>query len=133
MNVISSLENMGLSLSLRENDKLSVKRLARLNREEREYALCLARQHKDSIVGELHKRSLSLSGEPTPEQIAHARRMLVDCPSSGGKLHCWNCSRCDAARTCTAWRSRRADVEFFRKSGEPYSLSLVKEVLEVLQ
>ena len=77
------------------------------------------------------------SGEPTPtpEQIAHAQRMLVDCPSTGGKLHCWHCSRCGDARRCMAWRSRRADVEFFRRSERPYSLYLVEEMAapEVLQ
>jgi hypothetical protein len=58
--------------------------------------------------------------------------MLVDCPATGGKLHCWNCSRCPATETCQAWRGHRADVEFFRQSEKPYSLHLV-EAPEVLQ
>ena len=65
-------------------------------------------------------------GEPTPEQIAHARRMLVNCPFTGGKLHCWHCSRCDDAGTCRAWRIRRRDVELFRNCEAPYSLFLVE-------
>lgn len=72
-------------------------------------------------------RDKGLDAEPpTAAQLGHARRMLVDCPSSGAKLHCWHCSRCGNARRCTAWRTRRADVAFFRKSGEPYSLFLVE-------
>lgn len=65
--------------------------------------------------------------DPTPAQLAYARRMLVDCSTTGGKLHCWHCSRCSKAQVCTAWHSRRADVEFFRQSEEPYSLYLVEE------
>lgn len=76
----------------------------------------------------------SLLDDPTAAQLDHARRMLVDCPSTDGKLHCWYCSRCDDARTCTAWRALRQDVEFFRKSGEPYSLFLVESgAVEVVQ
>lgn len=78
--------------------------------------------------------SVGGNDEPTPAQLDHARRMLVDCPSTGGKLHCWHCSRCDDTRTCSAWRTRRHDVEFFRKSGEPYSLFLVEcGAVEVVQ
>jgi hypothetical protein len=74
------------------------------------------------------------TSDPTPEQIAHARRMLVDCPETKGKLHCWHCSRCDRARRCTAWRIRRNDVEFFRQSEKPYSLFLVESgAVEVVQ
>ena len=72
--------------------------------------------------------------EATPEQIAHARRMLVACPLTGGKLHCWHCSRCGDSQACRTWRTRRADVEFFRHSGPPYSLYLVEgDAVEVLQ
>lgn len=71
---------------------------------------------------------------PTPEQIAHARRMLVVCPSTGGKRHCGHCSRCGDARTCSAWHGRRYDVEFFRRSHEPFSLFLVESgAVEVVQ
>lgn len=78
-------------------------------------------------------RHLPPSDDPSPEQLAHARRMLVDCPSTGGKLHCWYCSRCGDARTCSAWRSHRRDVEFYKNSEEPLSLRLVEEVPGVLQ
>lgn len=67
---------------------------------------------------------------PPPEQIHQARRMLVDCPCTDGKLHCWYCSRCTAARTCRTWLSRRADVKFFRGSDKPYSLILLEECKE---
>ena len=72
---------------------------------------------------------------PDPAALAHARRMLVSCPVQGRSLHCWYCSRCSEAGKCPAWRSRRADVEFFRKSEKPYSLYLVEEMEsgEVLQ
>ena len=64
--------------------------------------------------------------DPTPEQIAHARRMLVRCPAKGRDLHCWYCSRCGDARKCKAWHTRSSDVEFFRQSERPYSLYLVE-------
>lgn len=65
--------------------------------------------------------------DPTAAQLDHARHMLVDCPSIGGKLHCWHCAHCDKALTCTAWRIRRSDVERFRQSEKPYSLYLVEK------
>ncbi len=72
--------------------------------------------------------------DPTPEQIAHARRMLVDCPATRGKRHCWHCSRCGDARKCSAWRARAAYVESFRQSEKPYSLFLVESgAVEVIQ
>jgi hypothetical protein len=81
------------------------------------------REHKAAILEALQAPP---PDEPTPAQIDHARRMLVDCPSTGGKRHCWHCSRCDKTQTCAAWRSRRADVEFFREGRKPYSLYLVE-------
>ena len=68
------------------------------------------------------------SDEPDPAALAHARRLLVTCPVQGRILHCWYCSRCSEAGKCSAWRSRRSDVEFFRQSGKPYSLYLVEEM-----
>ena len=65
---------------------------------------------------------------PDPAALAHAQRMLISCPVQGRSLHCWYCSRCSEAGTCSAWRSRRADVEFFRKSEKPYSLNLLEEM-----
>ena len=69
---------------------------------------------------------------PTPEQIAYARTLLVACPSTGGKRHCWHCSRCENAKTCTAWHRLAVKVEFFKGSYEPYSL-YVAETPEVIQ
>ncbi len=72
--------------------------------------------------------------ESTPEQLAHARTLLVDCPVSRGKRHCWHCSRCGDARKCSAWRARAAYVESFRQSEKPYSLFLVESgAVEVTQ
>ena len=122
MNAVTSLESLGLSLSLSENGKLAVEGLKRLSHEEREYALSLAQTHKSAIVSALRKQLT----QPDSAALEHARRMLVDCPSTKGKRHCWHCSRCAEARTCTAWRTRRADVERFRQSGKPYSLYLVE-------
>jgi hypothetical protein len=72
------------------------------------------------------------SDEPTPEQIAHARRMMLLCPALGERIHCWWCSRCFGAESggCKAWRSHRDEVEFFRQSEEPFSLSLAEGVLQ---
>ena len=70
--------------------------------------------------------SLEKYDTPTPEQITHANCMLVMCPVQGRNLHCWHCSRCGDTQTCKVWQTRRADVEFFRKSGPPFSLYLVE-------
>ena len=79
----------------------------------------------------------SFVNEPTlaPAALAHARSLLVACPVQRRGLHCWYCSRCSEVARCTAWRSRRHDVEFFRNSEKPYSLYLVEEAegAEVLQ
>jgi hypothetical protein len=85
-------------------------------------ALC----HNDFVKMMSDKPYRDNDSSPTPEQLAHARRMLVDCPSTGGKRHCWYCSGCEKARTCAAWRTRRRDVEFYRHSGKPSSLALVE-------
>jgi hypothetical protein len=70
---------------------------------------------------------------PSTLELAYARSLLVNCPSTGGKLHCWHCSRCDRARKCAAWLPQRPNVIFFKRSEEPYSLFLVEEVPGVLQ
>lgn len=70
---------------------------------------------------------LGVKGAPLAV-IEHAKRMLIYCPTAGGKLHCWYCSRCDKAPTCTAWRCRRQDVEFFMGSCEPYSLYVASKM-----
>ena len=74
---------------------------------------------------------------PTSEQITHAERMLVDCPSTPGvKVHCWYCSRCDRVSQCRAWRHLSADVKWFKLSGPPYSLYVAETIqaeAEVLQ
>lgn len=64
---------------------------------------------------------------PSPAAIAYARSLLVTCPAQRRKLHCWHCSRCSGAESCAAWRGLRRDVDFFRSSGQPYSLYLVEE------
>ncbi|MDR1241796.1 MAG: hypothetical protein LBM00_03270 [Deltaproteobacteria bacterium] len=133
MNAVSTLESMGLRVSLNKSGGLSLAGLQTLSVDDRQVALALARENKASILEEL-RHPASTADDPTPEQIAHARRMLVDCPTAEGKLHCWHCSRCDRARRCTAWRIRRNDVEFFRQSEAPYSLFLVEsDTSEVLQ
>ena len=65
--------------------------------------------------------------EITPEEIAYAQKMLVDCFITGGKIHCWYCAACPDSETCRAWHPRRADVELFRKSDKPASLLLMEE------
>ena len=69
----------------------------------------------------------SLAEIPTPEEIAYAQKMLVDCFITGGKIHCWYCAACPDSETCRAWHPRRADVELFRKSDKPASLLLMEE------
>ena len=65
------------------------------------------------------------NGKPfNPEQIAYAENLIVDCPTQNRKLHCWRCADCETAHTCTAWRSKKSDVEFFRMSEKPYSLHI---------
>lgn len=121
MNVITSLENMGLVVRIGDAGDLVLSGLQSLSAEDRRVAVDMAKGNKPAIMEELRWRSC-MGDAPAPEQIAHAQRMLVDCPVNGGELHCWYCSRCSEARTCSAWRTRRADVDMFRQSGEPYSL-----------
>jgi hypothetical protein len=73
-------------------------------------------------------RHLPLEDEFTPvtAALAHAQRMLVRCPIQKRDLHCWHCSSCGEAQKCRAWHTRRHDVEFFKGSEKPYSLSLVE-------
>ena len=73
---------------------------------------------------------------PTPEQVNHARRLIVDCPMNEWKVHIWYCARCQRANQCGAWRHLREEVELMRESGKPYSLHLaetLKEAVEVAQ
>lgn len=70
-----------------------------------------------------------VADSPTPEQITHATRMMVDCPNTPGvKWHCWYCSRCDRANKCNAWRYLAADVKWFKLSGPPYSLLVAESI-----
>jgi len=64
----------------------------------------------------------------TPEQIIHARRMMLKCPIWGW-LHCWHCSRCDDASRCTVWRAKQLYVIFFRDSERPHSLDIAEELM----
>ncbi|MDL2317073.1 hypothetical protein LJC59_08385 [Desulfovibrio sp. OttesenSCG-928-A18] len=123
MNAVRQLENMGLSLILDQGNWFILGGLKSLPVESRRQAVAFAKEHKPAILEELRKRA----DEPTPTQLAHARRMLVDCPSTGGKLHCWHCSRCPEAARCSAWHGHRNDVTFFRQSEKPASLFLAEE------
>ena len=135
MNAVSVLHGMGLSVRLDEEGALVLGGLKGLPPEDRGAAVKLARENKSAIVEALQKASPAAHTEEQHAALAHARRLLVYCPSTGEKLHCWHCSRCDKTRTCTAWRGRRTDVEFFRRSEKPFSFSLLQslEAPEVLQ
>lgn len=126
MNIVASLENMGLAVRIDDAGALAMIGLQSLSAEDRRVAVAMAKENKAAIMEEMRQRSCR-EDAPTPEQIAHARYMLVNCPVTRGKRHCWHCSRCDDARTCAAWNSRRSDVAFFRQSEEPYSLFLVED------
>ena len=128
MNAVSVLRDMGLSVRLDEEGALVLGGLKSLPPEDRGAAVRLARENKTAIVEALQMASpVAHTEEQHAAALAHARRLLVPCPATGGKLHCWHCSRCDKARSCRAWRGRRADVEFFRQSEEPFSLFLVEQ------
>ena len=128
MNAVFILRDMGLSVRLDEEGALVLGGLKSLPSDARKYAVGLAREQKASIVEVLQSASpVAHLEEEHAAALAHARRMLVDCPSTGGKLHCWNCSRCPDAASCQAWRGHRSDVEFFRRSEEPLSLFLVEQ------
>jgi hypothetical protein len=126
MNVCEILLNMGLTLELTEDGKLALEGLNRLNLEEREFALNLAKKNKVDILKEL-RRSSAPKDAPDPAAVAHARRMQLLCPSLGKEVHLWTCSRCSGTEPggCTAWLPRRAEVEFFRRSDAPLSFFLV--------
>jgi hypothetical protein len=125
MSAVSILESIGLSLRLDGEGGLVLDGMKNLPPEDRAYALKVARGHKAAIVEALQN--------PSPAALAHARRMTIPCPASGDDRHIWHCSRCGAAGRCTAWRSRRSEVEFFRGSEEPFSLFLVEGELGLLQ
>jgi hypothetical protein len=120
----TELEGMGLSFTS-TGGKLAVGGLKRLSPEQREFALTLAKENKAAILEELQRR----------EELDYAFSLLVDCPARLRHLHCWYCSRCGQARRCAAWRPHRPDVEFFKRSKEPASLTLLEtlEAEEVLQ
>lgn len=115
------LKSLGLTLEASiDGSKLIISGLKQLRKKERELALLIAKENKPAILAELERQT-------KPEhlaQIAHAKRMLVNCPFASEKLHCWHCSRCGHAHKCMAWRERRQDVEFFQGSEEPYSVYL---------
>ena len=132
MNAIFTLQSMGVSVRLDEEEGLVLGGLKSIPPEVRGAAVKLAREYKAAIVEALQERSEGPTQKQHTAALAHARRLLVDCPATGGKRHCWNCSRCQGTATCGAWRGHRSDVEFFRRSEEPFSLSLV-EAPEVRQ
>jgi hypothetical protein len=117
MNALAILQGWGLSVRLNESKDIVLSGLKSLSSDEREIAIGFCREYKPEIVERV-------------AALAHARRMLVDCPATGGKRHCWHCSRCPDTSSCMAWRVRRSDVEFFRQSEKPYSLSLVEVEVE---
>ena len=125
MSALASLQRLGLSLSVSFDGKLILDGLKKLPREDRKQALSLAKGNKAAIIEALCKAP-RCEAAPTPDGLAHARRMLVVCPSAEGQLHCWYCSRCSMAAGCRAWRRHRADVAFFKRSEPPYSLFLVE-------
>ena len=135
MNVTTSLENMGLLLGLSSDGNLILDGLNQLTDEQRGYALSLAKEHKAAILSDLRVRLLEGDAHNDPA-VKHARRMMVECPATPGmKWHCWYCSRCKDAPSCTAWRHLRAYVEFYRHSEQPFSLILeeMQRQHEVLQ
>lgn len=126
MNAISTLEALGLGLGLSPDGNLIVDGLKHLDRERRASAVALAKEHKPAILAELRRRA---SAPAAAAELAHARRMLVACPIQKRKLHCWRCAHCEKARLCAAWRSRRADVLFFRQSEKPHSFYLAEKLI----
>ncbi len=64
---------------------------------------------------------------PSPEELAHARRMQVACPHTQEWLHCWYCAHCDRSSRCTAWHKNRSDVLFYRRSSLPSSAFVLEE------
>ena len=152
MNIVTQLENMGLSLSLDQDSSFILGGLKKLPPESRRQAVEVAREHKPAILEELKNRAEAFIARPadapaaskigqsrsahhSAAALAHARRMLVPCPAHGRELHCWYCSRCAETASCQSWRARRYDVEFFRQSEKPESVYLLEEAeaAEVLQ
>ena len=132
MNVTASLESLGLTLGLSSDGNLIMDGLKQLDYEQRARAVSLAKEHKPAIVEDIRKR-LSLDAthtSTTPEQVAYAKRLMVDCPESpkGWWVHVWYCARCKTANQCTAWRHLRGEVELMRESGKPYSLHLAESL-----
>ena len=87
MNAVSVLHGMGLSVRLDEEGALVLGGLKSLPPEDRGAAVALAREHKARIVEALQKASpVAHTEEQHAAALAYARRLLVSCPSTGGKL-----------------------------------------------
>lgn len=73
----------------------------------------------------------NISDAPTPAQLAHARSLITFCPSTGGKLHCWHCTRCAKEMKCMAWRHILAAEMRFQRSaaGKTLSVELAEHLL----
>jgi len=69
MNPAINLEDMGLILGITIGGKLALEGLQRLNPEQRDYALSLAKEFKPVILDELRSRT----DAPCPEQKKAAR------------------------------------------------------------
>lgn len=141
MNIVTSLESMGLVVRIDDAGALALTGLQTLSADERRVAVELVKENRAAIMEELRRRSrllanVNIADTPTPAQLDHARSLLVDCPSTGGKLHCWHCTRCAKEMKCMAWRHIPAAEMRFQRSaaGKTYSLYLVEAgAVEVLQ
>jgi hypothetical protein len=130
MKAVEELNSLGVTARLSGVDSLTLDGLKDLMPEQRAEALTLAKKHKAAILDELRGETVH-QYEPTALELDYARSLLVDCPKTGARQHCWWCSRCCQTKRCAAWFPCRPHVKFYETlSGPPASYYLVLEEAE---
>ena len=92
-----NLEDMGLTLGITPDGKLTLEGLQQLNSEQREYALSFAREFKPVILAELRRRELAV---------------MDDCPEPKAAKQEWVAAICACKfRDCTMWMKNKKPLE----------------------
>ncbi|MEW6267303.1 MAG: hypothetical protein AB1641_29880 [Thermodesulfobacteriota bacterium] len=89
MTALAKLNDLGITARLTEVGRLKITGLARLNREQAEEVVRLAKQHKAEIVAALTAPTPDTAGTPEPQEPPPAWRFTRD-----PELHPGDCGRC---------------------------------------
>jgi len=102
VNPAINLEDMGLTLGITPDGKLTLEGLQQLNSEQREYALSFAREFKTVIMAELRRRELAVMDDCPEKKTAKQEWIAIAC--------------CCRFNDCTMWNGRRP-LECFWNGG----------------